>query len=428
MKSTIVKVHAREVIDSRGTPTVEVEVTLADGSRGAFAVPSGASTGTFEAVELRDGDADRYRGLGVLGACENVRKEIAEALVGMDALDQVLVDRTLINLDGTPNKGRLGANAVLGASMAVAKAAAEYLGLPLYRYLGGPLATLLPVPMLNVINGGKHAPNQLDVQEFMIVPCGFDSFSQALRAGCEVYLALKEICKARNLITAVGDEGGFAPQLSRSEHALDLLLEAIAKAGYRAGEDIYLAVDVAASELMDEEGRYRLEGERLSCEELVERYAAWSQQYPLVSVEDGLAEDDWQGWRQLTERLGSTLQLVGDDLFVTNLQRLCRGIGEGCANAMIMKVNQVGTLTEAAATARCALRSGYRVIVSHRSGETEDSTVADLAVALGTGQIKTGAPARGERVAKYNRLLRIEEELGEQAEFAGRRVLPGRRL
>ncbi|HEY8394254.1 MAG TPA: phosphopyruvate hydratase [Thermaerobacter sp.] len=429
MSSTIAGVEARQILDSRGNPTVEVDVWLEDGAFGRAAVPSGASTGTFEAVELRDG-GQAYGGKGVLKAVENVRQVIAPEIVGRDALDQAGLDRTLIELDGTPNKGRLGANAILGVSLAVARAAASSLGLPLYRYLGGVDARLLPVPLMNILNGGKHADNNVDVQEFMIVPAGAATFTDALRMGAEVFHALRKVLSEKGLAGGVGDEGGFAPNLESNEAALDALMQAIERAGYRPGEDVAIAVDAAASEwYRPEEGIYVLEGQgqRLTADELIEMYARWLERYPLVSLEDGLAEEDWEGWRRLTQRLGDRLQLVGDDLFVTNVERLRRGIEMGAGNAVLVKVNQIGTLTETLLTMRTAVEAGYRNIVSHRSGETEDVTIADLAVATRAGQIKTGAPSRSERVAKYNQLLRIEEQLGESAEFAGWQAFRARR-
>lgn len=421
MSTLIAGVEARQILDSRGNPTVEVDVWLEDGSFGRAAVPSGASTGTYEAVELRDG-GEAYGGKGVLKAVENVVEVIAPEVVGLDALDQAAVDRVLVELDGTPNKGRLGANAILGVSLAVARAAASSVGLPLYRYLGGVDARLLPVPLMNILNGGRHADNNVDVQEFMVVPAGAERFADALRMGAEVFHALHRVLSDRGLATGVGDEGGFAPNLESNEAALDVLMEAIQRAGYRPGEDVALALDAAASEwYRPEEGVYVLagQGQRLTADELIEMYARWLDRYPLVSLEDGLAEEDWDGWRRLTERLGGRLQLVGDDLFVTNVERLRRGIQAGAANAVLIKVNQIGTLTETLLTMETAAAAGYRNIVSHRSGETEDVTIADLAVATRAGQIKAGAPSRSERVAKYNQLLRIEEQLGESAQFAG---------
>ncbi|MEW6545907.1 MAG: phosphopyruvate hydratase [Bacillota bacterium] len=413
--SEIVEVLAREILDSRGNPTVEADVVLADGTVGRAAVPAGASKGKYEALEVRDGGA-RYGGKGVQKAVRAIREEIAPALRGHDALDQAAVDEKLLELDGTPDKSRLGANAILAVSLACARAAAEYCGLPLYRYLGGPGARLLPVPYLNVINGGRHADNPLEIQEFMLVPDGFSSFREALRAGVEVYAALRSLLVERGLSVGVGDEGGFAPGLGTAREALDLLVEAIEKANYRPGQDIHLALDVAASELRSD-GGYRLEGSVRRSDDMIVFYRDLAERYPLVSVEDGLGEDDWEGWRALTAELGGRVQVVGDDLFVTNLGRLERGIREGVANAILIKPNQVGTLTETLATVERARRAGYGVMISHRSGETEDTFISDLAVAVGCGQIKTGAPCRSERTAKYNRLLRIEEELGGTARF-----------
>lgn len=416
--SAIVEVRAREILDSRGNPTVEAEVVLADGTVGRAAVPSGASTGRHEALEVRDGEA-RFGGKGVTKAVAAIREVLGPALTGMEALDQAAVDQKLLDLDGTPNKSRLGANSLLAVSLACARAAAEYCGLPLYRYLGGPGARWLPVPYMNVINGGRHADNPLEPQEFMLVPVGFSSFAEALRAGVEAYAALRQLLAQEGFSISVGDEGGFAPALRSADEALELLTRAIEKAGYRPGEHIGLALDVAASELVaaGEGGRYRLEGRLRTAEEMVEYYRQLLARYPLVSVEDGLGEDDWEGWKLLSGRLGASLQLVGDDLFVTNPTRLEKGIREGVANAILIKPNQVGTLTETLLTAERAGRAGWGVMVSHRSGETEDTFIADLAVALSCRQIKTGAPCRGERTAKYNRLLRIEEELGTSARF-----------
>jgi len=421
--SAIDYVVGREVLDSRGNPTVEVEVVLESGARGRAIVPSGASTGQFEAVELRDG-GDRYVGKGVLTAVGHVNGEIFEAIDGFDALDQRLVDTTLIDLDGTPNKGRLGANAMLGVSLAVAKAAADDQGVPLYRHVGGVNAHVLPVPMLNVLNGGAHADNSVDFQEFMIMPVGAASFSEALRWGTETYHTLKRVLHDKGLSTAVGDEGGFAPDLANNEAAVQLLLEAIEAAGFTPGDDIAIALDPATTELY-RDGSYVLEGEgrTLSSEELVAFWADWCARYPVVSIEDGVAEEDWDGWALATRELGSRVQLVGDDLFVTNSERLERGIAEGVANSILVKVNQIGTLTETLDTVGLATRTGYTAVMSHRSGETEDATIADLAVATNCGQIKTGAPARSDRVAKYNQLLRIEEDLGESAAFWGRAAL-----
>ncbi len=416
--TTIVEVRAREVLDSRGNPTVEAEVELESGAVGRAMVPSGASTGKFEALELRDG-GPRYLGKGVLRAVAHVKDRIAPEVVGLDALDQAAVDRAMLALDGTPNKASLGANAILAVSLATARAAAEALGIPLWRHLGGVQAAVLPVPLMNVINGGVHADNDLDVQEFMLVPLGFSRFSEALRAGVEVFHHLKKVLKARGYATNVGDEGGFAPALKGNEEALELLLEAIERAGYRPGKEVALALDAAASEFY-QGGRYLFEGKERAAEELIEVYEGWVERYPIVSLEDGLAEEDWEGWKLLTERLGQRVQLVGDDLFVTNPARLERGIEEGVANAILIKPNQIGTLTETLETIRLAQRAGYRTVISHRSGETEDPFIADLAVAVNAGQIKTGSASRSERIAKYNQLLRIEEALGEGAVFLGR--------
>ncbi|GIW93732.1 MAG: enolase [Pirellulaceae bacterium] len=419
--SIITSVHAREILDSRGNPTVEVEVVLNDGSFGRAAVPSGASTGSHEALELRDGDAHRYLGQGVTKAVENVNTRIAEAVIGLDALDQFGIDQAMCNLDGTANKKNLGANAILGVSLAVAKAAAQYTNQPLYRYLGGVTANILPAPLMNIVNGGKHADNGLDVQEFMIVPVDFSSFSEALRAGVEVFHHLKSVLKGKQLSTAVGDEGGFAPRLSNHNEALDLIVEAISRAGYEPGKQICLALDVAASELYDSKtATYRFESRQLSSSAMVELLAGWVERYPIISIEDGCSEDDWDGWKRLTETLGRRVQLVGDDLFVTNTNLLQQGIDKGVANSILIKVNQIGTLSETIAAVQLAARSGYTSIVSHRSGETEDATIADLAVALGTGQIKTGSASRSDRLAKYNQLLRIEEELGPAAQYGGK--------
>jgi len=413
-------VRAREILDSRGNPTVEVEVFLLSGARGRAVVPSGASTGVHEAVELRDGDAGRYGGKGVLKAVDNVDTTIADELIGWDALDQVGIDEFLIALDGTPNKGNLGANAILGVSLAVAKAAAAEQGLPLYRYVGGVAARTLPVPLMNILNGGKHAADSTDLQEFMIAPIGAPSFAEALRWGAEVYHSLKKVLKGKGYNTSVGDEGGFAPSLGSNEEAVEVILEAIERAGYQPGEDIYLALDPAASEIYHD-GRYVLkkEGRELSGEEMVAFYQDWVEKYPIVSIEDGLAEDDWENWTLLVERIGDRVQIVGDDLLVTNVERVQRAIKEKAANSLLCKVNQIGTLTEAIAAVHLAQRAGWTVVVSHRSGETEDTTIADLAVALNAGQIKTGAPCRSDRVAKYNQLLRIEEELAEIGVYAG---------
>ncbi len=419
-ETTIVAVHGREVLDSRGNPTVEVEVRLACGAVGRAAVPSGASTGRHEAVELRDGEA-RYGGKGVRKAVANVNGPIAEAIRGMDALEQRRIDRTLIELDGTPNKGRLGANALLGVSLAVARAAAAGVGLPLYRYLGGPDAHVLPTPMLNILNGGKHAAGSgVDMQEFMVVPIGAPTFSEALRWGVEIYHALRKVLAERGAATTVGDEGGYAPRLASNRDAVEVVLAAIERAGYRPGEDVVLALDPAMSELYDE-GTYQLpgEGRTLSPDELIDFWSDWVERYPIVSIEDALAEDDWDHWQRLTQRLGQRIQLVGDDLFVTNPQRVRHGILFGAANAVLVKLNQIGTLSETLETIRLAQTHGYATVISHRSGETADSFIADLAVAVNAGQIKTGAPARMDRVEKYNQLLRIEEELGPDAAYAG---------
>jgi enolase len=419
---TIIReVFAREILDSRGNPTVEVDVLLEGGASGRAGVPSGASTGAFEAVELRDNDSRRYLGKGVLKAVENVNNTIAALIGDNDALDQSYIDKMLIEADGTENKANLGANAILGVSMAVAKAAANALGLPLYRYLGGVNARLLPVPQMNILNGGKHADNNVDIQEFMIVPVGADSFAQALRMGTEVFHHLKKVLKSQGLNTSVGDEGGFAPNLSSNEAALEVIVQAVEAAGYKAGSDIVLALDVAANE-MYRDGNYHLTGEGLqkTAAGMVDYYEKLVDSYPIVSIEDGLAEDDWDGWKLLTEALGDRIQLVGDDLFVTNMTRLQKGIDSGTANAILIKLNQIGTVTETMDCIALARNHGYNTVISHRSGETDDVTIADLAVAVGAAQIKTGAPSRVDRVAKYNQLLRIEEELGENALFAGR--------
>ena len=422
--STIEHVRAREILDSRGNPTVEVDVTTEYGASGRAAVPSGASTGTFEALELRDGD-QRYGGKGVRRAIHNVTEVIAPALAGVPVADQRTVDRIMLDLDGTETKSRLGANAILGVSMAVARAAADELDLSLYRYLGGADAHLLPVPMMNVLNGGAHADNSLDIQEFMIVPHGAPCFAEALRMGAEIYHVLKKVLLDKDLATGIGDEGGFAPNLARNEDALALLVQAIEAAGYEPGAEVALALDVAANELY-RDGAYVLPGEgaTLTAEGLGERYREWVQRYPIVSIEDPLYEDDWDGWAALTRALGGEVQLVGDDLFVTNPQRLQAGLERGAANAILVKVNQIGTLTETSETVRLAVRGGYAAVISHRSGETEDSTIADLAVAWGSGQIKTGAPARSDRVAKYNQLLRIEGELGDSARYMASGAFP----
>jgi enolase len=421
--SIITQVYAREILDSRGNPTVEVEVILEDGTMGRAAVPSGASTCVHEAVELLDGDKKRYVGKGVMKAVENVNDIIAEALIGLDATRQIEIDELLIRLDETPNKAKLGANAILGVSMAVAKAAANYVGLPLYQYLGGTNAHELPVPMMNILNGGSHADNNVDIQEFMIMPVGAKSFSECLRMNVEIYHALKGILKAKGLSTGLGDEGGFAPNLESNAEALDVIMEAIAKAGYKAGKDIMLAMDVAASEFY-KDGKYHMlaEGAPKTSTQMVNYLADLVAKYPIISIEDGLAEDDWKGWAALTKKLGDKVQLVGDDLFVTNAARLQMGIDKGVANAILIKVNQIGTLTETFRAVELAKRHGYTAIVSHRSGETEDVTMSDIAVALNAGQIKSGAPARTDRVAKYNQLLRIEEDLGPAATYGGMEV------
>jgi len=424
--STIIDIQAREILDSRGNPTVEVDVFLEGGAMGRAAVPSGASTGAHEAVERRDGDPDRYKGKGVLEAVAAINGEIAEEIVGFDATEQVGIDRTMIEMDGTPNKGRLGANAILGVSLAVAKAAAEFTGQPLYRYVGGTSARVLPVPMMNIINGGQHADNPIDIQEFMIMPVAAENLREAVRMGSEVFHTLKKELSAAGHNTNVGDEGGFAPNLKSAREALDFILKSIEKAGYSPGEDIYLALDCAATEYF-KGGKYEMEGEgkSLSIEENVDFLAGLAADYPIISIEDGCSEDDWAGWKLLTDRLGAKLQLVGDDLFVTNPKRLQRGISMGCANSMLVKVNQIGTLTETLAAVDMAHRAGYTNVMSHRSGETEDATIADLAVATNCGQIKTGSLSRSDRLAKYNQLIRIEELLGETAEYAGRSVLRG---
>ena len=418
--STIVDVHARQILDSRGNPTIEVDVALEDGAFGRAAVPSGASTGAHEAWEKRDGDKAVYLGKGVLEAVENVNTRIADELEGQDALDQAGIDERMLELDGTPNKKNLGANAILGVSMAVAHAAAEHCGVPLYRYLGGAAARILPAPMMNIINGGAHADNPLDVQEFMVMPLGFDTFDDALRAGVETFHALKKVLKDKKLSTAVGDEGGFAPHIGTSAEALEVILAAISAAGYRPGRDIAIALDVAATELFDAKtGTYSIEGKSFDSAGMVDFLAGLAGRYPIVSIEDGCAEDDWKGWKMISEKIGDRVQLVGDDLFVTNSERLGRGISEGIANSILVKVNQIGTLTETIAAVQLAHRAGYTSIASHRSGETEDATIADLAVGLGTGQIKTGSASRSDRVAKYNQLLRIQESLGDGAVYAG---------
>ncbi|MBI2988490.1 MAG: phosphopyruvate hydratase [Deltaproteobacteria bacterium] len=417
----IQRVHAREVLDSRGQPTIEVEVTLKNGTLGRATIPSGASTGEHEAVELRDGDK-RFLGKGVGRAVGNVNRILAPRLRGREAKDQEELDRFMIELDGTPNKGHLGANAILGVSLAAAKAQAQHESLPFYRYLGGPRAKTLPVPMLNVLNGGAHADNNVDVQEFMITPFGMNSFAEALRAAAEIFQTLKKILQSRGYSTSAGDEGGFAPRLKSNEEAIELLLEAVTQAGYRLGEQVALGLDVAASELF-EDGRYvfkKSDGVKRGIEEMLRLYEEWAKKYPIISLEDPLAEDDWDGWRMLTDLLGKKIQIVGDDIFVTNQERLKRGIESGVANSILIKLNQIGTLSETLETMHLAKKTGYTTVISHRSGETEDTTIADLAVATHAGQIKTGAPCRGERTAKYNQLLRIEEELGKRAVFAGK--------
>ncbi|MDN9332302.1 phosphopyruvate hydratase [Clostridioides difficile] len=420
--SVIELVYAREVLDSRGNPTVEVEVVLEDGAMGRAIVPSGASTGAFEAVELRDGDKGRYLGKGVETAVANVNEIIAPEIEGMDAFDQPAIDAIMIELDGTPNKGKLGANAILGVSMAVARAAADEIGLPLFQYLGGVNAKQLPVPMMNILNGGEHADNNVDVQEFMILPVGACCFKEGLRMGAEVFHSLKKVLGEKGLACGVGDEGGFAPNLGSNREALELIVEAITKAGYKPGEDVMLGLDVAATEMYNKETKkYVLAGEEkeLTAAEMVALYEDWSNNFPIITIEDGLDEEDWDGWKLLTEKLGNKLQLVGDDLFVTNTERLEKGIENGVANSILVKVNQIGTITETLDAIEMAKRAGYTAVISHRSGETEDSTIADLAVAVNAGQIKTGAPSRTDRVAKYNQLLRIEEMVGEQARYCG---------
>lgn len=421
--SLIVAINAREILDSRGNPTVEVEVLLDSGASARASVPSGASTGAFEAVERRDGDKGRYLGKGVQDAVNAVMDDIAPELIGEDAFDQRAIDQMMMDLDGTPNKGKLGANAILGVSLAVAHAAAEEAGVSLFKYLGGPNAHVLPVPMMNILNGGSHADSNVDIQEFMIAPIGADSFAEALRMGAEVYHTLKGVIKDRGLSTGLGDEGGFAPNLDSNAEALDLICEAIKKAGYEPGKDVALALDVASSEFF-KDGKYLFEGEPRDTDYMVKYYDELVAKYPIVSIEDPLSEDEWDAWKALTEHIGDKVQLVGDDLFVTNPERLARGIKEGVANALLVKVNQIGSLTETLQAVEDAHRAGYKSMTSHRSGETEDVTIADLAVATNSGQIKTGAPARSERVAKYNQLLRIEDELGDAAVYAGRNAFP----
>ncbi len=418
--SVIAEVHARQILDSRGNPTIEVDVTLTDGSFGSAAVPSGASTGAHEAWELRDGDKKVYLGKGVLTAVNNVNKNLAEALIGMNALDQIGIDHRMMELDGTDNKQNLGANAILGVSLAVAKAAANYTEQPLFRYLGGVGANLLPAPMMNIVNGGSHADNSIDIQEFMVMPLGFRRFSEALRCGVEIFHNLKKVLNEKGLNTAVGDEGGFAPDLGSNVEALDLIMSAIERAGYQPGKQVRIALDVAATELYDpKRGVYKIDGQEIGSSQMVDFLADWAGKYPICSIEDGCSEDDWEGWKQLTDKIGDKVQLVGDDLFVTNTQRLQRGIDEGIANSILIKVNQIGTLTETISAIHLAARNGYTSIASHRSGETEDATIADLAVAMNTGQIKTGSASRSDRMAKYNQLLRIEEQLGDDALYGG---------
>ncbi|XEC94820.1 phosphopyruvate hydratase [Paenibacillus tarimensis] len=418
--SIITDVYAREVLDSRGNPTVEVEVTLESGGMGRAIVPSGASTGAYEAVELRDGDKGRYLGKGVLKAVENVNSLIAPEIIGLDALDQVAIDRKMIEIDGTPNKGKLGANAILAVSMAVARAAADALSVPLYTYLGGFNSKTLPVPMMNIVNGGEHADNNIDVQEFMVLPVGASSFKEALRIGAEIFHNLKAVLKDKGLNTAVGDEGGFAPNLGSNEEAITTIISAIERAGYKPGEDVFLGMDVASTEFY-KDGKYHLEGEGRSftSAEFVDYLASLVEKYPIISIEDGCSEDDWEGWKLLTQKLGGKVQLVGDDLFVTNTERLSSGIEQGVGNSILVKVNQIGTLTETFDAIEMAKRAGYTAVISHRSGESEDSTIADIAVATNAGQIKTGAPSRTDRVAKYNQLLRIEDQLGSTAIYGG---------
>ncbi|MGK0363476.1 MAG: enolase [Saprospiraceae bacterium] len=425
--SAILDVRAREILDSRGNPTVEVEVITESGAFGRAAVPSGASTGMYEAVELRDGDKSRYMGKGVLKACQNIEDDIRDVVIGMDVFEQRDIDQTMIELDGTDNKSKLGANAILGVSLAVSKAAAEMAGQELYRYIGGVNAHVLPVPMMNILNGGSHADNSIDFQEFMVVPLGAESFSESLRMGVEVFHTLKSVLKSKGLATNVGDEGGFAPNIGSNKEAIEIVLQAIEKAGYRPGEDIMIAMDAAASEFyLEDEKVYHLHkstGDKLTGDDMIAYWADWVKQYPIFSIEDGLYEDDWASWKKLTEKVGDQVQLVGDDLFVTNTKRLQRGINEGISNSILIKVNQIGTLTETIDAVSMAHRNSYTSVMSHRSGETEDTTIADLAVALNCGQIKTGSASRSDRIAKYNQLLRIEEELGENAYFPGRALL-----
>ncbi|MBT1696567.1 phosphopyruvate hydratase [Fulvivirgaceae bacterium PWU4] len=422
--SLIESIHARQILDSRGNPTVEVDVVTESGAFGRAAVPSGASTGTHEAVELRDGDKKRYVGKGVLKAVENVNSKIAEEIVGFSVYDQNLIDKIMLELDGTPNKGNLGANAILGTSMAIAKAAAMEAGLPLYRYIGGVNANTLPVPMMNILNGGSHADNKIDFQEFMVMPVKADTFSESLRMGTEIFHTLKKVLHDKHLSTNVGDEGGFAPNIASNEEAIEVVLIAIEKAGFKAGEDVFIAMDAATSEFYDAASNSytfkKSSGKKISSDEMVEYWANWASKYPIISIEDGMAEDDWNGWKKLTDKIGKKIQLVGDDLFVTNVTRLQEGINKGVANSILVKVNQIGSLTETINAVNLAKRNAYKSVMSHRSGETEDSTIADLAVALNTGQIKTGSASRSDRMAKYNQLIRIEEELGEIAYFPGK--------
>ena len=419
--SMIVEIHGRQILDSRGNPTVEVDVTLDDNTVGTAAVPSGASTGMHEAWELRDGDKSVYMGKGVQKAVTNINEVLANELVGYDAMNQIAVDKRMLELDGTPNKKNLGANALLGVSLATAHAAARYCEMPLYKYIGGSNACLLPAPMMNIVNGGQHADNSVDVQEFMVMPLGFDKLSDALRCGCEIFHHLKKVLHDKGLSTAVGDEGGFAPDLPNNASAIDVILIAIEKAGYKAGEQVWVAMDPASSEFYDKDRKvYKIDGKELDSAGIVDYWARWVDKYPICSIEDGCSEDDWAGWKMLTERLGNKVQIVGDDLFVTNTERLQRGINEGIANSILIKVNQIGTLTETIEAVRLAARNGYTNVMSHRSGETEDSTIADLAVALSTGQIKTGSASRSDRMAKYNQLLRIEEQLGDAAQYGGK--------
>lgn len=423
--SLIESVHARQILDSRGNPTVEVDVVTESGAFGRAAVPSGASTGTHEAVELRDGDKKRYVGKGVLKAVNNVNTKIAEEIVGFDVFDQNLLDKVMIELDGTPNKAKLGANAILGTSLAISKAAAMEAGMPLYRYIGGVSANTLPVPMMNILNGGSHADNSIDFQEFMVMPVGADTFSEAVRMGAEIFHTLKKVLHDKGLSTNVGDEGGFAPNLGSNDEAIEYVVKAIEKAGFKPGEDVFIALDPAASEFFDSKTKNyvfkKSDGRKLSSDEMVEYWAKWAKKYPIISIEDGMAEDDWAGWKKITDKIGDKVQLVGDDLFVTNVTRLQEGIDKGVGNSILVKVNQIGSLTETIAAVNLAKRNSYTSIMSHRSGETEDSTIADLAVALNTGQIKTGSASRSDRMAKYNQLIRIEEELGEMAYFPGKK-------